>query len=138
MTKNRLAVSQASKLASKRRLDAFPDRIDIRDWPYQPTLAGLPDSLVNCDKVPIILGQGREGACTGFALSAVINYLLRERGIKRVASPRMLYEMARCYDEWPGENYDGSSARGAMKGGARHGVVEPKLGSDDMNACGHR
>ena len=137
MAKNRRKLAQASKLASKRRLDAFPDRIDIRDWPYQPTLAGLPDSLVNCDKVPVILDQGKEGACTGFALSAVVNYLLRERGIRRVASPRMLYEMARCYDEWPGENYDGSSARGAMKGWARHGVVDQKLWPDDMHGRGH-
>ncbi|MFP5245667.1 MAG: C1 family peptidase, partial [Thermoanaerobaculia bacterium] len=34
----------------------------------------------------------------------------------------MLYEMARRYDEWPGEEYDGSSARGAMIGFVRHGV----------------
>src|SRR5262249_47009085 len=71
------------------------------------------------------------------ALSAVINYLLGQRGIKRVASPRMLYEMARCYDEWPGENYDGSSARGAMKGWARHGVCEQKLWTDGMHGRGH-
>ena len=37
-------------------------------------------------------------------------------------SPRMLYEMARRYDEWPGEDYSGSSARGAMKGWHKHGV----------------
>jgi len=34
----------------------------------------------------------------------------------------MLYEMARRYDEWPGERYEGSSARGAMKGWHKHGV----------------
>lgn len=94
MAKNRLASGRTSKLASRRTLDAFPDRIDLRDWPYQPTLAGLPDMLANCGKVPVILDQGQEGACTGFALSAVINYLLGQRGLKRVASPRMLYEMA--------------------------------------------
>ena len=31
-----------------RRLDAMPDRIDIRDWPYQPHLRPLPDQVVNC------------------------------------------------------------------------------------------
>jgi hypothetical protein len=30
--------------------------------------------------------------------------------------------MARRYDEWPGEDYSGSSARGAMKGWFQHGV----------------
>ena len=137
MPKNRLASHRTSTLASRRILDAFPDRIDIRDWPYQPTLSGLPDTLVNCSRVPVILDQGKEGACTGFALSAVVNYLLGQRGIKRVVSPRMLYEMARCYDEWPGENYDGSSARGSMKGWASHGVCEQKLWTDSMRGRGH-
>jgi hypothetical protein len=34
----------------------------------------------------------------------------------------MLYRMARVYDEWPGEDYEGSSCRGAIKGWHRHGV----------------
>jgi len=84
-----------------------------------------------------ILDQGMEGACTGFALAAVINYLLAARKIKRQVSPRMLYEMARCYDEWPGEKYEGSSARGAMKGWARHGVCTRKTWSDTMHGRGH-
>jgi hypothetical protein len=137
MEKTNIVSGRTSKLASRGKLDAYPDRIDIRDWPYQPTLVGLQDTLVNCSRVPIILDQGKEGACTGFALSAVINYLLSQRGIKRVVSPRMLYEMARCYDEWPGENYDGSSARGAMKGWARHGVCERKVWTDNMHGRGH-
>lgn len=83
MAKSRPALAKDSKLGSRRKLDAFPDRIDVRDLSYQPTLAGLPDILVNCDKVPLILNQGKEGACTGFALSAVINYMLKQRRIKR-------------------------------------------------------
>ena len=137
MAKSSSVSRRVSSLALRRTLDAFPDRIDLRDWPYQPTLSGLPDILANCSEVPVILDQGKEGACTGFALSAVINYLLGQRGIKRVVSPRMLYEMARCYDEWPGENYDGSSARGAMKGWARHGVCEQKLWTDRMRGRGY-
>jgi hypothetical protein len=108
--------------APKRRFDTLPDRIDIRDWPYRPGLAPLADALVSCPDVPLVLDQGTEGACTGFALAAVINFLLARRGIDRRVSPRMLYEMARCYDEWPGEKYEGSSARGAMKGWVAHGV----------------
>lgn len=120
----------------KRKLDAFPDRIDFRDWPYQPALIFLPDELVNCGNAPEILNQGKEGACTGFALAAVINYLLAKRGVHRRVSPRMLYEMARCYDEWPGEKYDGSSARGAMKGWSRHGVCERKQWPDSLHGRG--
>lgn len=120
-----------------RTLDAFPDRIDLRDWPYQPTLAPLPDEVVNCGEVPRVLDQGTEGACTGFALAAVINYLLHQRGNRSEVSPRMLYEMARCHDEWPGDAYEGSSARGAMKGWSRHGVCERALWPDERHGRGH-
>lgn len=118
-------VSTAERIG--RTLDAFPDRVDIRDWWYQPRLAALPDQIINCHHVPTVLDQGTEGACTGFALAAVINFLLARRGVQRHASPRMLYEMARRYDQWPGEDYEGSSARGAMKGWMRHGVCEEQL-----------
>ncbi|HEX5706677.1 MAG TPA: C1 family peptidase [Pyrinomonadaceae bacterium] len=108
----------------RRRLDAHPDRIDIRDWFYQPSLAPLPDQVVNVDSVPEVLDQENEGACCGFALAAVVNFLLRARNIERRVSPRMLYEMARRYDEWPSEDYEGSSARGTMKGWMAHGVCD--------------
>src|SRR5687767_6986294 len=107
---------------ARRRFDTMPDRIDPRDWPFRPSLKALPDVMVSSAGVPGILDQGTEGACTGYALAAVINYLLAARGVARRASPRMLYEMARRYDEWPGERYEGSSARGAMKGWVAHGV----------------
>ena len=109
-----------------RKLDAVPDRVDTRDWFFQPRLTPLPTSLVNCDHVPAILDQGNEGACTGFALAAVVNYLLAHQTVDRKVSPYMLYELARKYDEWPGEGYEGSSARGAMKGWVRHGVCLEK------------
>src|SRR5207237_4582009 len=78
--------------------------------------------------IPII-DQGQEGACTGFGLATVANYLLHSRRFRRQSdpvSPRMFYEMARRYDEWPGEDYSGSSARGAMKGWHKHGVAAEK------------
>lgn len=109
-----------------RTFDAMPDRIDSRDWFYHPSLRALPDVVVNCDLVPQVLDQGTEGACTGYALASVINSLLSQRDVTRLVSPRMLYEMARRYDEWPGESYSGSSARGAMKGWVRHGVATAK------------
>lgn len=124
-------------MSTRRRFDAVPDAIDLRDRYYQPTLAALPDLLVNCDLVPEILDQGREGACTGFALAAVINFLLAQQGRRYGVSPRMLYEMARKYDEWPGEDYEGSSARGAMKGWVRHGVCWRQDWPDDAHGIEH-
>jgi hypothetical protein len=116
----------------KSSLNALPDSIDIRDWVYQPSLTPVPPVLVNCHRVPEILDQGQEGACTGFALAAVVNFLLHNQGQDRRVSPRMLYEMARRYDEWPGEWYEGSSARGAMKGWLRHGACQRGLWGDSQ------
>ena len=69
---------------------------------------------------------GQEGACTGFGLAhgrpLPAAHAARWCPIANEVSPRMLYDMARRYDEWPGEKYDGSSARGAMKGWHKHGV----------------
>lgn len=113
---------------SQAKFAARPDTIDFRDLMYIPTLVEVPASIpldkFTEVKVPI-LDQGREGACTGFGLATVANYLLRKRDGAESAplvSPRMLYEMARRYDEWPGEGYSGSSARGAMRGWHKHGV----------------
>ena len=121
----------------KRRLDAFPDKIDIKDWFYQPTLHRLPDEVNNIGFVPRILDQKQDGACTGYALAAVINYLLRQASIERDVSPRMLYELARRYDEWPGEEYEGSSARGAMQAWVRHGACTSACWPSDLRGAQH-
>jgi Papain family cysteine protease len=119
-----------------RRMDARADRIDFRDLRYQPPLRSLPERwpdqqdigafLPRYRAAGLILDQGNEGACTGFGLACVVNYLLwlREGTPKRFGrvSPAMLYRLARIYDEWDGEDYEGSSCRGALKGWQKHGV----------------
>ena len=125
------------KIASKARpLTARKDAIDLRDRPYlPPPLSLLPEFppaehlhkfLPFYTKAGLILHQGQEGACTGFGLACVVNYLRWRRlgSPPKMASvsPRMLYNFARRYDEYAGEDYDGSSCRGALKGWFRHGV----------------
>lgn len=121
---------------NQRTFDARPDRIDLRDRIHQPKLVSLPKCFPDVDLMfdkitkyskQFILDQGKEGACTGFGLAATINYLqwknngFDTKGLQS-ASSRMLYHLAKLYDEWAGEDYDGSSCRGAMKGWHRHGV----------------
>lgn len=109
------------KAAGKSRvLNVRPDAPDIRDRYYEPSL--LPLAAQRDKRGGRILDQGTEGSCTGFALAGVINLLSMMRGQAFEASPRMLYEMARNHDEWPGEDYDGSSCRGAIKGWRNMGV----------------
>ena len=129
-----------------RLLDARPDRLDLRDFPYRPPLKNLPPEYPDAATLKrsfpryasdkMVLDQGKEGACTGFGLAAVVNFLRWSRvrlaaGSRKApppkVSPRMLYHLARFYDEWPGEDYDGSSCRGALKGWHRHGVCDDRL-----------
>jgi hypothetical protein len=123
--------------ASERRLNARPDTVDFRDLMYVPTLVevGTTIPLAEYRKVRVpILDQGQEGACTGFGLATVVHYLLRVRKVNAnttAVSPRMLYAIARRYDEWPGEAYEGSSCRGAIKGWHKHGVCAEKLWQHD-------
>jgi hypothetical protein len=67
----------------------------------------------------------------------VINFQLGRRNLRRTVSPRMLYEMARRYDEWPGETYEGSSARGAVKGWIAHGVCTREQWPDKKHGLAH-
>jgi hypothetical protein len=114
-------------------LNALQDTVDFRDLLYTPTLVEVPThkDLDEYKAVGVpIRNQGGEGACTGFGLATVANYLLRTRKVESstvAVSPRMLYEMAKRYDEWQGEKYSGSSARGAMKGWHKHGVCTDSM-----------
>lgn len=137
-------------------LDARPDRLDLRDLVYRAPLRSLPARWpLDADlkkllpayvKAGRILNQGNEGACTGFGLACVTNYLywlrhlaLPARGRKppELVSPRMFYELARLYDEWPGQDYEGSSCRGALKGWHKHGVCSEALWPYPLDRSGN-
>ena len=110
------------------QLTATKDPLDLRDLMFEGSLVELPPWVDNRGRVPFVLDQGSEGACTGYGLAAVVNFLHHNRRgadqLKRPdgASAWMLYEMARRYDEWEGNDYEGSSIRGAMKGWYKHGA----------------
>jgi hypothetical protein len=127
-----------------RVLDARPDRLDFRDLPYRPPLRSLEpvwprdeviaENLRGYINAGLVRDQGNEGACTGFGLTCVANYLRWVRHVETKSkepfvsvSPRMLYELARRYDEWPGVDYEGSSCRGALKGWNKHGVCSESM-----------
>ena len=120
----------------QRRLTARKDPADLRDRLYAPPPLGLQDVFPADDEIRrllpaygragMLLDQGQEGACTGFGLACVVNYLRwRKAGLParmQSVSPRMLYNFARRYDEYAGKDYEGSSCRGALKGWFNHGV----------------
>lgn len=111
-----------SKRIGKYWAEVGPDYPDNRDWIYRPVLRQLKSELERPGGLNI-RDQGREGACTGFALAAAIDLLKRRSGESDFrASSRMLYEMAKRHDEWAGDDYEGSSLRGAIHGWKNMGV----------------
>ena len=123
-----MAATTSKKRSKKKsyKLDVNRDSMDFRDLIYRPALVPLRPRLIPDRRRLQILDQKSEGACTGFGLAAVINFLEREGGRRERVSPRMLFEMAKRYDQWPGQSYDYSSSRGAMKGWHKNGVCSEK------------
>ena len=78
--------SGASISVTGRVLDARADRLDFRDLPYRPRLRSLAaiwpaDEVIAANlggyvSAGLVRDQGEEGACTGFGLACVANYLL--------------------------------------------------------------
>jgi predicted chitinase len=128
-----------SPASAVRTRDTNKDPPDLRDRQYQPPPVSLPDEFPAEADVramfkayrSFVLDQGQEGACTGFGLACVINFARWQKAgwpaKLELVSPRMLYNYARRYDEYAGENYEGSSCRGALKGWFNHGVCLEKL-----------
>ena len=110
--------ARAANGSRLRTLDVRADDSDARDYIFQPSLTLLPHEKRPPVGIPV-LDQGQEGACVGFALATVINVSLRARrtlqGTSRRSSKfdqvsaRMLYEIAKRYDEWKGEHNEGTS-----------------------------
>ncbi len=120
-------------MSRARKLNVVPDRLDVRDRPYQPEVSICPPSFLFSWENRWIpdRDQGETGACTGFALATVVDFLLQEAGRdeETPVSAFMMYSMARRYDDIdaPQDEDTGSSVRAALKGWFRHGVCAESL-----------
>lgn len=112
---------------TERTFDRIPsyDHLSL-GYPVRPLLAGKPPRSYTWSTVQ--LNQGSEGACTGFAVTMRVASrpqaffgqpktvpLAQIPVINQVA--RDVYHRAQQIDEWPGENYEGSSVLAAAKVG---------------------
>lgn len=101
------------------RLARFDER--SRKYPIRALFSKHVTPRTKTWRCPVWLDQGTEGACTGFAVShEAAASPVRVRGINADVA-RSIYHRARQLDEWPGENYEGSSVLGAMKAGQERG-----------------
>jgi hypothetical protein len=120
--------------------NVYPDKPDLRDRMYSPTLHALPKSCGKPSRSTAereILDQGPSEACTGFALAALIRALHSGKPRSRSAStqpvepvsPWMLYYFARRYAD---TNSGGVTARNAMKAWFNYGVCRLSLWSETL------
>jgi hypothetical protein len=114
------------------RLVSFDDR--SRNYPIRRTMTPKKRRSYTW-KCDIYLDQGSEGACTGFAVSheAAARPAIVKNITERIA--KEVYYRARQLDEWPGENYSGSSVLGAMKAALEKGWYKEyrwAFGEDDL------
>ena len=107
------------------RVNAVPDAFDARDLVYQSRLQPLPPELDvrPSDKANFRVMTQEGSSCTGHAVAAMVNNVLAQQKRNVHVIPYMLYAMARRYDEFAGEEDEGSSLRGALKGWYYHGVL---------------
>ena len=60
--------------------------------------------------------QGKTPQCVGFAWAHWLeDGPIPQSGVAPIISPKIIYEGAQRLDEWPGENYNGTSVRGGVK-----------------------
>jgi hypothetical protein len=96
---------------------------DVRDMKYGVTEAFIreqADSLAKKDrtawKIGAITDQGNESSCVGHAWSGSLRAApIMERKGRDLPSPFKIYKGAQDNDEWPGNNYEGTSVRGGAK-----------------------
>ncbi len=97
------------------RLIKFDER--SRNYPIRNLISAVAKPRSYTWSCGIVLDQGSESACTGFAVSQEAAARPVEIfGITNKIAQEVYYR-ARQLDEWPGENYEGSSVLAAIKVG---------------------
>lgn len=120
---------------AQRRLDWYP-HFDERSRDYPVTAVAPTQDLVSRTWLTtVVLDQGREGACTGFATAHELD--AEPDHVEGVSAELalQLYHRAQQLDEWPGENYSGSSVLAAVTAAKELGYIAEfrwAFGEDDL------
>lgn len=107
------------------RLDCIPSE-DPRRLDYPVGLGAVPLPGVKKSHgfpTTAVLDQGREGACTGFAVAHDIACAPAAHKTVTDAYARQVYRWNQRNDEWAGESYEGSSVNASMKFLKAHGFI---------------
>ena len=105
---------------SKKILNVNTDPADPKDWIHgwgeesKLNKQDIPESFSRRDSCVPVKNQGRIGSCVGHSGRVVCgsaNIFQKEE-----PSPMWIYKTAKKFDPWPGEDYSGTSIRGAAMG----------------------
>lgn len=100
-----------------------------RDYPVQQILPAHPRIKPRMWAEGVVLDQGREGACVGFGWTAAL-LASPERPAPQPdvevaeAFAKDVYHEAQKIDEWPGEDYEGTSVLAGAKTLARRNLID--------------
>lgn len=85
------------------------------------------------------LDQGSEGACTGFGTAKALGQTPERVNVETAtnAFARKIYHLAQREDEWPGEDYEGSSVLGAMKATKNMGWISAYYWATSLKQMQH-
>ena len=129
-------ILKGNQVTTDKRLDRlvqFDER--SRNFPIRAALAQATKPKSYTWTCNLWLDQGKEGACTGFAVShEAAGKPVKVTGITSELA-RTVYARAKQLDEWPGEDYEGSSVLGAIKAGVELGWYKEyrwAFGLDDL------
>ena len=108
---------------------------DPRDWVLvgERTGEGL-ESVSEFSRrnlTPSVKNQGNIGSCVGH--SGRVVYGSEEEFKNKEPSPMWIYKKGQTYDPWPGEDYSGTTIRGACKALSKEGCCEEKYWPDKQS-----
>lgn len=100
------------------RAEEFEKTIAVRAQALE-NLQPKPGTLAAIDlsaEIGKIRDTGPEGTTIGFSIAYAMQAAIKaQTGQQVTVSARGLYELAKQHDEWPGENYEGTSLLGGLK-----------------------
>lgn len=114
------------------RLEHFDER--SRDFPVTATISETKPRSYTWG-IDVVLDQGREGACVGFAVAHELAAKPLVCGEKTDAFALRLYKRAQQLDPWQGEDYEGTSVLAGVKAAQELGFIKAyrwAFGVDDL------
>ena len=100
-----------------------PEPPDEQDLCLSIPQYDLPKKVDWTEQVTGAKDQGNEGICAGFMGGGLKEFQeWKQHGKKFNFSVRWIYEWAKREDEFPGEDYEGTTIRGIMKALQKHGI----------------